>query len=290
MKAIKIALVATAALATAAPAFAQYQPTQQYQRDLRTYENQRADYADRREQYEQARQSYDQRRADYDRERARYDARYGSGAYVRVYGPAPAWDDAYWTDRYSSVSWSSREDFDRQLRQYESDRRSYERANGSGSYERRYGPPPMWSAGDYGRDASYSGAYTDPCRGRNNNRAVAGGLIGAIAGAALGSNVAARNARTEGAVLGALVGGGIGAAVGNASANAKCDDTGYYYSYDQTIPYREGRYERGRRSGQYDYSYYNRQKCRLAPAPISGDEYRYVRVCPDREGRFRITG
>ncbi|WP_309645431.1 glycine zipper family protein [Phenylobacterium sp.] len=291
MRSIRIALVATVALATAAPAFAQPQPTQQYQRDMRNYENDRADYADRREQYEQARASYDQRREAYDRERARYDARYGSGAYVRAYGAAPAWDDSYWNDRYRSVSWSSREDYDRQMRQYESDRRTYDRNNGPGAYERRYGPAPVWNATDYGRDTSYNNRpNNDPCRDRNNNRAVAGGLIGAIAGAALGSNVAARNARTEGAVLGALVGGGIGAAVGNASDNAKCDDTGYYYSYDQTIPYRESRYERGRRSGQYDYSYYNRQKCRLAPAPISGDEYRYVRVCPDREGRFRITG
>ncbi len=291
MRAIKIALVATAALATAAPAFAQYQPTQQYQRDLQTYQNQRADYADRREQYEQARAAYEQRRETYERERARYDARYGTGSYVRVYGPAPAWDDSYWTDRYRTVRWSSRDDFDRELRRYEADRRTYDRENGVGAYERRYGPPPVWSATDYGRDASYAGNYADPCRDRrSNNSTVAGGLIGALAGAALGSNVAARNARTEGAVLGAVVGGAIGAGVGRAHENAKCDDAGYYYSYDQTVPYRESRYERGRRSGQYDYSYYNRQRCRLAPAPISGDEYRYVRVCPDREGRYRITG
>ncbi|WP_332766468.1 glycine zipper 2TM domain-containing protein [Phenylobacterium sp.] len=291
MRALKIALVATAALATAAPAFAQYQPTQQYQRDLRTYENDRADYADRREQYEQARASYEERRETYERERARYDARYGPGAYVRVYGPAPAWDDSYWSDRYRSVRWSSRDDYDRELRRYEADRRTYDRQHGMGAYERRYGPPPIWAAGDYGRDASYSGTYVDPCRDRrSNNSTVAGGLLGALAGAALGSNVAARNARTEGAVLGAVVGGAIGAGIGRAHENAKCDDTGYYYSYDQTIPYRESRYERGRRSGQYDYSYYSRQRCRLAPAPIRGDEYRYVRVCPDRDGRYRITG
>jgi len=288
MTPIKIALVATVALATAAPAFAQYQPTQQYQRDLREYDNQQADYASRQAEYQRARDDYDRRLNRYERDRARYDRRYGAGAYARTYGPAPSWDDGYWNDRYRSVSWSSRAEYDRRLAQYERDRATYDRRNGRGAYERRYGPAPVWSAGDYGRDASYSGAYADPCQGRRTNNSVAGGLIGALAGAALGSNVAARNARTEGAVLGALVGGVAGTAIGRSTA--KCDDTGYYYSYDQTIPYQESDYDRRSRSGRYDYSYYNRQRCRLAPAPITGDEYRYVRVCPDSEGRYRITG
>jgi hypothetical protein len=288
MKTLKIALVATVAMSMAAPAFAQYQPTRQYERDLRNYDADRADYAARQAEYQRAREDYEARRDRYERERARYDARYGAGAYVRTYGPAPAWDDAYWSDRYRSVSWSSRDEYERRLAQYERDRATYDRRNGYGAYERRYGPPPVWSATDYGRDASYSGTYADPCRSQRTGNSVAGGLIGAIAGAALGSNVAARNARTEGAVLGALVGGAAGAAIGRSSA--KCDDTGYYYSYDQTVPYRESAYDRRARSGRYDYSYYNRQRCRLAPAPIDSDEYRYVRVCPDRQGRYRITG
>ncbi len=290
MQVFKIALVATVALSTAAPALAQYQPTQQYQRDLREYENDRADYASRQAEYQRARDDYEARRQRYERDRARYDRRYGVGAYARTYGPAPAWDDGYWNDRYRSVNWSSRNEFDRRLAQYERDRATYDRRNGRGAYERRYGPPPVWTAGDYGRDASYTGTYVDPCQGRRTTNSVAGGLIGALAGAALGSNVAARNARTEGAVLGALVGGVAGTAIGRSTA--KCDDTGYYYSYDQTIPYRESDYDRRSRSGRYDYSYYNRQRCRLAPAPIDdrGQEYRYVRVCPDNSGRYRITG
>ena len=70
---------------------------------------------------------------------------------------------------------------------------------------------------------------------------------------------------------------------------AKCDEHGYYYSYNQTVPYQESDYDRARRSGQYDYAYYEDQRCRLAPAPTSGDQYRYVRVCPDSQGRYRIT-
>ncbi|MDO8379248.1 glycine zipper 2TM domain-containing protein [Phenylobacterium sp.] len=244
MKTLKTALVATAMLAMAAPAFAQYQPTQQYQRDMRNYEQEQADYQAKLADYERARADYDARRDRYERDRARYDARYGYGAYARNYGPAPAWGSA---------------DADR-----------------------------------YGRDTSYTGsAYADPCRSyRNNNSQVAGGLIGALAGAALGSNIAARNARTEGAVLGAVVGGALGASIGKQAGKAKCDQAGYYYNYAETKPYRESRYDRGQRTGQYDYSYYSRQRCRLALAPTDnyGDEVRYVRVCPDSQGRYRITG
>src|SRR5678816_1551361 len=89
--------------------------------------------------------------------------------------------------------------------------------------------------------------------------------------------------------LGAVVGGGVGAAVGHANDKYRCDSYGPYYSYNDTIPYREARTYR---SGRYDYAYYNRQRCRLAAAPIDqyGEDYRYVRVCPDRQGRYRITG
>lgn len=237
---MRIGLAGALAVATAAPAIAQpyyspYRPTDQYQRDMRNYEYDRRDY-------EAARAEYERRRADWERARIDYDRRYGYGAYLRAYGPAPVWNEADWVGRY-------------------------------------------------GRDASYAGY--DPCRQRSNNNAVAGGVIGALAGAALGSNVAARNARTEGAVLGALVGGALGANIGKKAA--KCDDRGYYFSYNDTIPYRESRWDRDRRyrSGRYDYTYYSRQRCRLAAAPVDwGDsiEYRYVRVCPDETGRYRITG
>jgi hypothetical protein len=268
-KPLKIALVAAIAATTcAAPAFAQYPPSDQYQRDSARYQDQQSDYRDaqdeyaaRRADYDAARRDYDRRMAAYSRARDNYDRRYGPGAYARAYGPGPAWDSGYWD--YSAAP-----------------------------------PPPGPGIGGPGGPGGPgpSAAYDAPCRPKNNNSAVAGGLIGALAGAALGSNVAARNARPEGAVLGAVVGGVIGAKVGDANDNykaAKCDETGYYFDYSDTQPYQESDYDRRSRSGRYDYSYYTRQRCRLAIAPAQWggrEDYRYVRVCPDDRGRYRITG
>jgi hypothetical protein len=248
--AMKTAMVSALALATAAPVAAQpygspYRPTDGYQQQQRDYDAQRAQYdaqrdayRDSRADYRAARADYDRRMADWESSRAAYDARYGYGAYVRTYGPAPAWDEGRWA------------------------------------------AAPQ-SAGVYGRNSS----YTAPIR-CNNNSAVTAGVIGAIAGGVLGSNVAARNARTEGAVLGAVVGGGIGAAVGHSNDKYKCDRQGAYYSYNDTIPYRvsENVYRDDRAR------YYQRRGCRLAPAPVDEADYRYVRVCPDSSGRYRITG
>jgi hypothetical protein len=193
---------------------------------------------------------------------------------------------------------SARRDYERRRDDWARARADYDRRYGPGSYIRAYGPEPTWddrrwaryapSAGYYGRDSAYTSA---DCRSNNNN-AVAGGLIGALAGAALGSNVAANGRGTEGTVLGAVVGGAIGAGIGNARDRYKCDSRGPYFTYQDTVPYRESSYDRRARSGRYDYAYYNRQRCRLAPAPVDsyGQDYRYVRVCPDREGRYRITG
>lgn len=259
---LKIGMASVLALATASPALAQYQyqPTPQYQEDLQRYQNDRSAYEARRQAYDArrddyeasradyaaARADYERRRANWERARADYDARYGYGSYVRVYGPAPIWDEDRWGGRYA------------------------------------YAPP---SAGYYGRDSAYVGA---PCR-NDHSSATAGAILGALAGAALGSNVAGRGVRTEGAVLGGVVGAGIGGAVGNANDRYRCDSRGPYYSYNDTIAYRESPYYR---SGRYDYSYYSRMRCRLAPAPIDsyGRDYRYVRVCPDADGRYRITG
>lgn len=185
-----------------------------------------------------------------------------------------------------------RSDYERQQYEYQQQRQDYEQARrdydaryGIGAYDRRErdrAQAPSGAVNDF--------AYRDACRARSNTRAVTGGLIGALAGAAIGSNVAARNARPEGTVLGAVVGGALGASVGRNTAD--CDDTGYYFTYAQTYPYREATIERGR-SGRYDYAYYSGRGCRLAiaPAELGGRmDYRYVRVCPDRRGRYRITG
>lgn len=251
---LKIAAASALALAVAAPTSAQpqpyygptynqpytgpYQPTPQYQQDLQRYRS-------GREAYESARREYRRRIDDYNRARADYDARYGYGAYVRRYGPPPAWDESRWA---------------------------------------YYAPPESYyapSAPYYGAESAYIG----PQARCDRESTLPAGIIGAIAGALLGSNVAARNARTEGAVLGGVVGAGIGAAVGQARDRYRCDQRGPYFTYNETIPYRESARLRSDR-----YTYYQRMGCRLAPAPIdaAGTDYRYVRVCPDAEGRYRI--
>lgn len=151
-------------------------------------------------------------------------------------------------------------------------------------YDARFGP----GAYDRYRTDWYRPYATSPCERRTRANQATGGVIGALAGAAIGSNVAARNVRTEGAVLGALVGGSLGAAFGGSTA--RCDARGYYFTADQTYAYRG--WDNGR-TGRYDDRYYMRQRCRLAVAPAYWDgvaDYRYVRVCPDRSGRYRFTG
>ena len=318
MKTLKIALAATVALATAAPAFAQpYQPTDQYRRDMNNYQDaqdnyrsDRADYDVRRADYDRARADYQARKDRYETDRARYDARYGYGAYARAYGAAPAWDNSAWstapvqtssTYQDSAAYATARRDYDQRAREYERNRRRYDSYHGYGAYSRVYGPAPVWdsSAYDvntYGRDTAYTApVLANPCYQSTSKDTVAGAGIGALVGAALGSNVAAHGRRTEGTVLGALVGAGLGGAVGNAhakAANAKCDQQGLYFSYNDTYAYREADFDRMARSGDYDYNYYARKGCRLAPAPANdrGDELRYVRVCPDSEGHYRVTG
>ena len=267
--AFKIALASTVALTVAAPALAQsqyqptqyqpqYQPTQQYQEQQQQYQDQqqqyqqqrdnydqrRADYDEHREGYAAARRAYDDRLAAYHRARADYDRRYGYGAYVRVYGPAPVWDDSHWA---------------------------------------YYAPAPVPAAPYYGANT----AYVAPPVHCDNSSTVGAGVIGALAGAVLGSQLSAPGRHTENAVLGGVVGAGIGAAVGHAHDKYKCDQRGPYFAYSETIPYREdGAYRSPR------YAEYNRMGCRLATAPVDADgrDYRYVRVCPDRDGRYRIMG
>jgi len=257
MKTKTIALTLASVLAlSAGAAIAQNVPTwEEYEAQQRTYQQQQG-------AYEQQRDAYRDRQATYADQRQAYEAKRA---------------------------------------QYLRDQARYDRRYGRGAYERRYGAwrwEPGYAANDagyYGRDASTSGYdryRNSPCEQRRGSNTAAGLIIGALAGAAIGSNVAATDVQTEGAVLGAVVGGGIGASIGRDSA--RCDDRGYWYSKGETIPYREARYYRDRRerSGQYDYDRYARRGCRLAPAPAeyAGQvEYRYVRVCPDSRGRYRIT-
>lgn len=254
---MKIGAASALALATALPAVAQtpYRPTDEYVRSQREYDAQRSQYEDQRAQYEDSREAYGDARRNYADARRAYEHRMAEWERAR----------AIYDSRYGSGAYA----------------RIYARPRWDEGYWARNTAPPY--AGYYGENAS-SGVV--PC---NNNSSVAGGVIGALAGAVLGSNVAARNARTEGAVLGGVVGAAVGAGVGHANDRYKCDSRGPYFSYNDTVPYREGRY---RYSSSYDYGYYNRQRCRLAAAPVDayGRDVRYVRVCPDGDGRYRITG
>jgi hypothetical protein len=171
-------------------------------------------------------------------------------------------------------------DYERQRADYERAQREYDRRYGYGAYSRQNG------AFDYNGPGRGAASSYD-CSRQRSNSATAGGIIGALAGAAIGSNVAGRGVRTEGAVLGAIVGGAAGVAIGRNSA--QCDARGYYYSYNDTRPYREPTYGRGYRSGRYDSRYYANQRCRLAVVEYGG-AWRYARVCPDSMGRYRFTG
>ena len=215
------------------------------------------------------------------------------------------------TYRDDNVRYSQdRGDYDRQMREYEAnrsryerDRAEYDRRYGSGSFERYYGgfrdERPIDRYGDYRYDNNrydpYSRYSNSPCeRRRSSNDRTGGTVIGALIGGALGAAAAGSSSEAEGAVLGAIVGGALGNNIAGNSGDqdrygAKCDSRGYYFTYDQTIPYRERSSDR---HGRYDNNYYKRQRCRLAPAPADlygRVEYRYVRVCPDRNNRYRIT-
>lgn len=308
---VRIGMASALAIAMAAPAAAQqYRETRESQRDRAEYETERQryeatreNYRDSREEYREARADYERRLADWEVARARYDARFGAGAYARYYA-RPTWNEGYWANsgpsrdevrearaevREARADYrEARRDYERRLADWEAARDRYDRRYGVGSYERRYVRPTWndayWSSADrYTSDAT---ANVTRC---NNNSAVAGGVIGAIAGAVLGSQVAGRGDRTEGSVLGGVLGAAVGAGVGNANDKYKCDARGPYFTYEETRPYREGR---NRYASSFDRTYYTQQRCRLAAAPVDsyGRDVRYVRVCPDESGRYRITG
>jgi hypothetical protein len=293
MKALKYGAASVLAFAMAAPAFAQYQPDYQYQRPPADYQpgqpsyQQSQQYQDQQWRYQQDQRDYQQRRDAYDANRRDYDARRDNYAYQREgYAQAKA-------------------DYDARLAGWQRARDRYDRIHGYGAYVRIY-PMPVWdtarwgplypgqayyapayppTATYYGRDTAYAATT---CRNDHSGR-TAGAVIGGLAGAVLGSNLSAPGRHGENAALGGVLGAVVGGAVGNAHDRYKCDTRGPYYAYGDTIEYRE---DPGYRSGRYDYAYYQRMRCRLAPAPVDADgrDVRYVRVCPDADGRYRITG
>lgn len=182
--------------------------------------------------------------------------------------------------------------------------------------------PTLASAQAYG-SSSYGGAYDrqgyyyDPCQRSTTQRGTGGGLAGAGIGAAIGSGVAAKGARTEGAVLGGLLGAVIGANVGKNSAACTPGRAPpppppppVAYNEPPPPPLPPPAYEDARRDAERD-SYYehtyerhdgyrvaDRPKadidgCTLAESPIylpdGRVQKRFVRVCPDANGKYQVV-
>lgn len=219
------------------------------------YNSAQGQYQRDQQQYDMSYRDYQRAREQYERDKAEYDRRYGAGAYDRYYSQG-RWNGDRWDNGYGT----------------------------------QYGGNDRYNPYDRYRDT--------PCERANTSSRdrTTGTVLGALIGGALGVGVANDHDEGKGAVLGAIVGGLVGNQIAANSSDAdrygpRCDADGYYYTYEQTSPYREDT-RRGQRSGRYDSNYYTRQRCRLAPAPAQyGDrtEYRYVRVCPDRNNRYRIT-
>jgi hypothetical protein len=183
--------------------------------------------------------------------------------------------------------------------------------------------PTLASAQAYGSSSYGSGAYDnrgyyyDPCQRSTANRTTGGGLAGAGIGMALGSGIAARGHRTDGAVLGGVLGAVVGSMAGKSSAACRPGQappppppSAYNGSYEDPA-YRSGSYEDVRRDADRD-SYYERSYerregyrvsdrggqadvngCTLAESPIylpdGRVQKRFVRVCPDANGKYQVV-
>jgi hypothetical protein len=185
--------------------------------------------------------------------------------------------------------------------------------------------PTLASAQAYGSSSYGSGAYDnrgyyyDPCQRSTTNRTTGGGLAGAGIGMALGSGIAARGHRTDGAVLGGVLGAVVGSMAGKSSAACRPGQAppppppppaAYNGSYEDPA-YRSGSYEDARRDAGRD-SYYERSYerregyrvsdssgqadvngCTLAESPIylpdGRVQKRFVRVCPDANGKYQVV-
>ncbi len=165
------------------------------------------------------------------------------------------------------------------------------------------------SYGQYGYSQSYDGGYYDQCRRDTRQRQVAGGLVGAAIGAIAGRSIADRNVRSEGGLLGGVLGAAVGAGVGGSTAACQSYDNRYGYSnsgygygdqgaYDRSYEYnRDYGYDRGY---DRDYGYgqvqdrrYSGDGCQLSESrirlPDGREDIRYVRTCPDAQGRYRVV-
>jgi hypothetical protein len=157
----------------------------------------------------------------------------------------------------------------------------------------------------------------DPCRRDAGNRGIVGALVGGGIGATVGSQVAANHHRTDGSLLGGVVGAIAGAAIGNNTA--ACRDAPppppppvseaappplAYNNYppppvDYDGPPPAYEHETVWVYGRHGVRYRviedraDRDGCTLAESPVympdGRIDRRFVRVCPDYRGRYRIV-
>lgn len=189
--------------------------------------------------------------------------------------------------------------------------------------------PTLASAQAYGSQgygSSYGGAYDnqgyyyDPCQRSTTNRTTGGALAGGAIGMALGSGIAARGHRTDGSIVGGVLGAVVGSMAGKSSAACTTGrsvpppppppPSAYNGSYDDR-DYRSSSYDSGRRDYGDSYSErtYERREgyrvsdraagqadvngCTLAESPIylpdGRVQKRFVRVCPDSNGKYQVV-
>jgi hypothetical protein len=177
----------------------------------------------------------------------------------------------------------------------------------------------------YGQTYGQGQSYYDPCVREQRERQTTGGLLGAAIGAVAGSQVASRGRRTEGSLLGGVLGAAVGAAAGRGQAACvggqyrqpyaqssqgydyygQNNGYGQHYGYNQSYGYDQGYYDPRQDAGygrhdDYGYSrpvhdsgYQNADQCRLAEStirlPDGRVDTRYVRTCPDQNGRYRVV-
>ena len=188
-----------------------------------------------------------------------------------------------------------------------------------------YGYPGQTRNYDYNRAGS--SGYADPCvQGRQTAGGLVGATVGAIAGSQIAARGRRTEGSILGGVLGAVVGASVGGSSSQAcdsrygqngyGATPGYGSTGYGatgygsngYGYDNRDQARD-RYERNdrryddRRSDDRRYDgygqpvrdtrYQNTDECRLAESrirlPDGREEVRYVRTCPDQNGRYRVV-
>jgi type II secretory pathway pseudopilin PulG len=292
MKTTPLALAIAGVLAAAATGAS----AQTYGQAYGAYQQQQATY-------QQQQQAYATARARYEQDKASYDARYGYGAYERRYGVfnyAPdqsygyGYGSTYPTTTYPAPSYPYSSS------PYSSAPSTYGYGYGSpygtstpygygtpAPYN--YGTPAPYSsnpyyAGTYGANSSYS---PQPCSTSSSSGGVNIGVLAALAQAALGGGSSASSVLSQ-----AVLGAGVDRSTGSSTVSGvKCDSRGPYYSYNQTQPYREGYYDSyGRWQATATARAYANCRIAAAPADTYGSQYRYVRVCPDSSGRYRITG